>query len=358
MTSPRPVRVGGFATLAALVFTCALGVSASAAESKGDRARWLKDWRANNPVWRGVHLPAFSDAAAAEVGEALPMLKAVGMNVLVLEVDCFFEFAKRPDLRGDRFVTRARAGALATACRERGIRLIPQFNCLGHQSEGKRNQPLLARHPEYDETPGQFPDNQGIYCRSWCPQAPGLMTNVTGLIDEILEAFQADAFHVGMDEVFFIASEHCPRCKGGNPAQIFARAVNDLHAHIVGKRKCEMLMWGDRLLDAKALGYSKWEASENGTAPAVDLIPKDIIICDWHYDARANYPSVPYLLEKGFRVWPAGWQPLEAARAFSRFAKSVQHPNRLGYLATTWGKVRPAGAAEWPPVMQVLREWE
>jgi len=131
-----------------------------------------------------------------------------------------------------------------------------------------------------------------------------------------------------------------------------------LHAHIVGKQKVEMLIWGDRLLDAKTLGYSEWDASTNRTAGAIKLIPKDIIVCDWHYGKRADYPSVPLLLENGFRVWPSGWQPLEATRAFSRFARQQKTERLIGYLCTTWGKVKIPGAAEWPPIVEVLREWK
>ena len=177
------------------------------------------------------------------------------------------------------------------------------------------------------------------------------------LIDELIDSFGADAFHTGMDEVFLIGSEHCTRCRGQDPAKLFAKSVNDLHRHIVGGRKVEMLLWGDRLLDSKALGYSKWEAAQNGTAPALELIPRDIIVCDWHYGNQRDYPSVRMLLDKGFRVWPAGWQPLEAAVAFSKFSRSVQNPRLLGYLSTTWGRVKIAEASEWPPLVQALELW-
>jgi hypothetical protein len=36
-------------------------------------------------------------------------------------------------------------------------------------------------------------------------------------------------------------------------------------------------MWGDRLIDANEISYGEWEASKNETAPAIELIPKDII---------------------------------------------------------------------------------
>ncbi|MDB6021495.1 MAG: hypothetical protein JWQ04_1352, partial [Pedosphaera sp.] len=209
-----------------------------------------------------------------------------------------------------------------------------------------------------DETPGQFPDNKKIYCRSWCPQNPEVNKVVFALVDEMIDAFEADAFHVGMDEVFIMASEYCPRCRGGDPAKLFAKAVNDFHQHIVGDRKIEMLMWGDRLLDAKTLGYSEWEAATNRTPPAINLIPKDIIICDWHYEKQKNYASVPLLLEKGFRVWPSGWQPLTNSQTFSAFSRRQNDLRLIGYLCTTWGKAKITNAADWPPIVEILKDWK
>lgn len=348
-----PIRLAWWFGLAGLAAGCRTGAPVADA-----RANWLSSWRATNPVWRGVHLSAQNDRQAGQLLQALPQLAAAGVNVLVLEVDYDFEFESHPEVRGAEFISRAQAHELARAARTNGIRLIPQLNCLGHQSWGKTTGPLLERHPEFDETPGQFPENKGIYCRSWCPQNPDVNRFVCALIDDLIDGFEADAFHVGMDEVFLMASEYCPRCRGSDPAKLFAQQVQALHGHIVGERKREMLMWGDRLLDAKALGYSKWEASANHTQGAIDLVPKDIIVCDWHYEKQSEYLSVPWLLEKGFRVWPSGWQPLAAAQAFSAYARAQRNPRMLGYLATTWGKVRIPETADWPPVAEVLKEWK
>ena len=321
-------------------------------------ATWIESWKATNSTWRGVHLSVQSGDQAKALIEAMPRLASVGVNVIIAEVDYSFEFQSHPEVRSDRYVTKAEAQELSRAAHSYGIRLIPQLNCLGHQSWSKNTLPLLAKHPEFDETPGQFPENKGIYCRSWCPQHPEINAFVFALIDELIDAFDADAFHVGMDEVFLICSEFCPRCKNGDRAKLFAKAVNDLHGHIVGKRKVEMLMWADRLLDASKMGYSEWEASKNGTEGAVELVPHDIILCDWHYEKRDSYSSLPFFLAKGFRVWPSGWQPLESNLAFSRFALKQKDPRRLGYLCTTWGKTRIANAAEWPPIVEVLKEWK
>lgn len=294
---------------------------------------------------------------ADTLANVFPKLASNGVNVVIAEIDYAYEFQSHPEVRGKGFITRAQARGLTAAAHAQGIRLIPQLNCLGHQSWSKNTLPLLAQHPEFDETPGRFPENKGIYCRSWCPQNPDVNRFVFDLIDELIDGFQADAVHVGMDEVFILASEYCPRCKGGDPAKLFAKAVNDLHRHIVTERKVRMLMWGDRLLDANQLKFSEWEASKNGTQGAADLIPKDIVICDWHYEKRDVYPSVPFLSEKGFRVWPSGWQPLDATEAFSGYAAQQKNPSIVGYLCTTWGKVKIKDAADWPCLVEPLKKW-
>jgi hypothetical protein len=347
-------------TILFLIASLALATSArigSAADSISP-SDTLKSAPGKDRVLRGVHLMMGSDAQAASLQEQLPKLAALGVNALILETDYNFEFKSHPELSSRGCVTAARAHQLATEARRLGIRLIPQINCLGHQSWSKTTLSLLVKYPQFDETPGQYPNNTNIYCRSWCPQNPDVNKVIFALVDELVNAFEADAFHVGMDEVFLIASEYCPRCRGGDPAKLFAKAVNDLHGHIVKERKWEMLMWADRLLDAKTMGYGEWESAKNGTAGAVDLIPKDIILCDWHYELRTNYPSVPFLAGKGFRVWPAGWKSLPAAKAFSEFSRRENNPNVLGYLCTTWGAVKVPALAEWPPLTDVIKEWK
>lgn len=292
---------------------------------------------AERELWRAVHImapnPDGLPLLEKAVAEKLAPLK---VNVIVFEVNYKFAYRSHPELRMEPALSYENARSFSELCRQLGIRLIPEFNCLGHQSWGKTTFPLLVKYREFDETPNIPLDNPGIYCRSWCPLHPKVNEVVFALMDELLEAFQADAFHVGMDEVFLIASDQCPRCRGKNPAELFAKAVNDYHENLVKKRKVEMLMWGDRLLDDKVMGYGKWEASQNGTAPAIDIIPKDIIICDWHYGLRQEYPSIPYFQQKGFRVISASWKDEKAALSFLNYSRKVATEKWLGHMCTTW----------------------
>jgi Glycosyl hydrolase family 20, catalytic domain len=311
-------------------------------------------------TWRGVHVPVRNNQQLMALERELPQLAAAGMNVVVVEVNYNFDFKSHPELRLPEYITKAKAREFTAAARKLGIRVIPEFDCLGHQSWKGTTFPLLAKYPQLDETPGKFLNNQGIYCRSWCPQNPKVYQIVFSLIDEIADAFQAKMFHVGMDEVFIIGDKSCPRCHDQDPAKLFAECVNRLYEHITVERKMQMLMWGDRLLDARTMGGHMYEESMNGTWPAVDMIPKDIIICDWHYDYHTNYPSVPFFLSKGFRVWPSGFQPLAATKAFSDFSlrQRAHNQNVIGYLCTTWSVALTNGdLGTWPPITRILPDW-
>jgi hypothetical protein len=177
---------------------------------------------------------------------------------------------------------------------------------------------------------------------------PRVYQIVYALVDEIVDAFGADTLHVGMDEVFLIGHEASPSTKGKDPAEVYAKAVNDMYAHVVKKRGLQMIMWGDRLIDAERYDYGEWEASKNNTWPAIYMIPKDVIIADWHYEARDSYPSLSLFLDKGFRVLPTSYKEVEASRRLIEQSQALKHPGILGHLFTSWSK--PDKLAEWPPL--------
>ena len=318
-------------------------------------------WQRGTPKlaapWCALHLLNFtSDSSLIRLEAQLPQLAAAGVNMLILEVDYGFSWRSHPELRGSaRPITRAGARRFVKACRRQGIALVPEFQCFGHQSWAGTTFALLTRYPEFDLTPGAYPGNKGIYCREWDPLNPKVHATVFNLLDELIEAFDADMLHVGMDEVFLIGDSLSPATFGKNPASVFTGVVKDLHRHIVGKRHKQMMMWGDRLIDGEKYDLGEWEAAKNGTAAAVDSIPKDIIICDWHYELRQEYPSLPMFLEKGFQVLPTSWKNAEAAGALFHYSASLNHPRMLGHLFTLWSGKRDS-LAWWPPLAQLGRQ--
>jgi len=290
---------------------------------------------------RGLHcnVPSKRDLASCIefIRDSLPK---EGVNTLIMEFNYGYNYQSRTEFADPSALGKEEVKEIVKACREAGIELIPQINCLGHQSWGKRNGALLAKHPEFDETPGKYPNNEGIYCRSYCPLHPEVHKVVFDLIDELAEACEAKSFHVGMDEVFIIADEDCPRCRGKDPAELFAGEVKLLHEHLkeIG---CRMWMWGDRFIDGKATGIGEWEASENATHPAIENVPKDIVICDWHYGKAYETPG--FFAEKGFGVVACPWKDSAVALAQLEHVRAVRSGKdkavagrALGMVQTTW----------------------
>jgi hypothetical protein len=308
--------------------------------------------------WRALHVISYNDdESLARLEGQLPQLAELGINCLILEVNYRFQFDSHPELRqGERQISKQGAERLVRTCRQHGIELVPQFQCLAHQSWAKTTFPLLTKYPELDLTPGAFPNNEGLYCREWDPMNPKTNEIVFALVDELVDAFAARAFHVGMDEVFLLANEHAASTKNLDPAEVFAKVVIDLHAHIVGRRGLVMLMWADRLIDGERLDMGEWEASKNGTAAAVDKIPKDVILCPWHYELREAYESLPMFMDKGFTILPASWKNTEATLALIRYGRTHQTADRLvGHIFTTWSN-RPDNWAELEPMVKGLAE--
>lgn len=214
-----------------------------------------------------------------------------GVNTLLLLVDYNYEYQSYPQLRAPDALTKAQIKKIVKACRDNKIRIIPQINLLGHQSWSNNLNPLLTHFPEFDETPHVkmpekyvWPNDDALYCKSYCPLHPDVHKVIFALVDEICDVFETDAFHAGM---------------------------------------------------------GIWEASYNFTWRAVDMIPNDVVICDWHYERPDQTPV--YFAMKGFRVITCPWRtPLTALiqaddmARWRKYATKEMKPRYYGMMQTTW----------------------
>lgn len=275
-----------------------------------------------------------------------------GVNTLILRVDFNYAFKSHPELRDSVALSKRDVKKLVAACREHGIQIIPQINLLGHQSWAGEIGNLLRVYPEFDETPWvkmpaeyKWPNEDGLYCKSYCPLHPDVHNVVFALVDEIMEVFEAKAFHAGMDEVFYLGEEKCPRCAGRDKSVLFANEVQTIRDHLAA-RGWELWIWGDRLIDGYTTGIGMWAASYNDTHRAVDLIPRDVVIFDWQY-TRDNQTAVYFAL-KGLRVVTCAWDhPDVAVSQVENLFKSRAISNKelkgryYGIAHTVWSGPTP-----------------
>ncbi len=269
------------------------------------------------------------------------------INTLMLRVDFGYQYKSHPELVQTNALSGTEIKKIVSACRQHNIRIIPQVNLLGHQSWATRTGKLLEAYPQFDETPHvkmpaeyKWPNEDSLYCKSYCPLHPDVHKVVFAIMDEICEAFESDAFHAGMDEVFYISDDKCPRCSGKDKAVLFAGEVKKIRDHLALNKR-ELWIWGDRLLDGRATGVGMWEGSYNNTHRAIDMIPNDVVICDWHYE-RADKTAV-YLAMKGFRVITCPWRNPEVTKmqvrdmfAFRKESAAPLNGRFYGMMQTVW----------------------
>jgi hypothetical protein len=269
------------------------------------------------------------------------------VNILILRVDYGYKYESHPELRDSIALSKKDVKKLVAVCKKHNIRIIPQINLLGHQSWAGRVGNLLKAYPEFDETPDvkmpekyEWPNADGLYCKSYCPLHPDVHKVVFDVVDEICDVFETDAFHAGMDEVFYIGEEQCPRCSGKDKAELFAGEVWTIRNHLADKDR-QLWIWGDRLIDGKTTGIGEWEGSYNNTYRAVDMIPKDVIICDWHYERPDQTPI--YFAMKGLSVVTCPWRmPDNAVRQaqdmvkFREYSTPEMKEHFMGMVQTVW----------------------
>lgn len=274
--------------------------------------------------------------------------------------------------------------------KRKGIKIIPALQVLSHQNGGVLSQvypEFMLSEPEWKE---------GLYYRSInCVEVDGVVYNcstahtsslsnkpgyganwqnywitynrrtrdpfnqqaeqmVFGMIDELIETFTVDgekpeAIHIVTDELYNWLN--CPEeCNGMSSAEVFAIVITNVYNHIKENNPDMDIIMSADMLD------ENWNGGREVTpvAGAIDLLPKDIILNDWRYEATSYYgydyanktfPSVGKYMDKGYNVIVSPWRDPEAAEELiwtgktqelrtGRF-KGVIYNSLLGYLNNT-----------------------
>ncbi len=270
-----------------------------------------------------------------------------GFNMIVLQVRYRYQFKKHPEVWGYDPLSYEDVKALLAVCKKHNIKLVPKMNLIGHQS-GFPNEPtdgilhghndtssdipdgLLRAYPSFDEQPGV---REVFYARSICLSSRPARIVVCELIDELMDVFEADCIHIGCDEALNVGL--CPECSKKSKGELIADWVGALNDH-VKKRGGTVMMWGDRLLSTEETGYDCWDSDGNGTHKALEMLPRDIVICDWHYNKYEKYTSVDIFGQAGFKIMVSPWRDKERLESFLQYAAENDRGHVIGTLMTTW----------------------
>ncbi len=224
----------------------------------------------------------------------------------------------------------------------KGMEVIPEIKLLTHQEKlFQNNFPLLMFNKStYDPRKGPVYEKTAL------------------LLNEIVEITHAPALHIGHDEVAGYNPSWVEKwlCMGEAilPAELFLQDVLHIHDYLKN-RGIETWMWGDMLISPEEfpeMFASELHGGSVGYGKALRAkLPKDIVICDWHYsDDQPDFPSLAVMQKEGFRVIGTTWKKPRTIDNFSRYA--AQH-HAYGMMATTWFHVQ---RKEWDVVERIIRE--
>ena len=274
-------------------------------------------------------------------------LAPCGFNMIILQVRYRYQFKRHPEVWGYDPLSLSDVKKLLAVCKKNNIKLVPKMNLIGHQS-GIHNEPtdgilhghnkissdisdgLLRAYPDFDE---QYGESEILYARSICLSSKGARMIICELIEELMNAFEADSIHIGCDEGFNLGI--CSECVKAPKAELIANWINSIN-DFVKSRGGKVLIWGDRLISTDETGYNEWEASSMGTERARELLSKDIVVCDWHYNLEKSYCSVDIFGKSGFEILVCPWHNRAGAEAFINYAKGHDKGHIKGLLMTTW----------------------
>jgi len=270
----------------------------------------LRDYRAFHQVW--------------DAREFIDLAEMLHMNAVIIQVDNAIKFDSAPGVGRNDALQKDTLRALVKYAREAGLEVIPLVETFSHQDV------LLC--PAYP--------NLCLDKSTYDPSNPKVYTRLFGIIDEILEIFEPKYMHIAHDEIR--AFSNIPKEKA---AELFLSDVRKIHAHLKEKN-VQTMMWAGMLLSSTQFpGQDNCNGLLGSTYALIDSLPKDIILMDAHYRQRKlDFPTVDYLISKGFQVVGCVYDDPKKADNFGRFPVAN---NFSKYVAGKDGKFLGMTVALW-----------
>ncbi|GAB4323177.1 MAG: hypothetical protein Kow0059_18440 [Candidatus Sumerlaeia bacterium] len=281
----------------------------------------VRDWPALD--FRGIHCLSAKNGGD-EIAKAVRTLMARHkINTLVWQCD-YIIWDHAPELEHPEFgMTKSEARKVIEAARAANIELIPLVPSLGHSEW------IFVNNHNLDIAE----DTEQPYAYS--PVVPRTYEFIFAIYQEALDFFQPRRFHIGHDEVTMLGRfPHRSSESGLSVTELIMFDTLKLYRWFKA-RGVQMMLWGDMFIHSS-------EASDAGLAPSLwdarvrrELLPRDVIVCDWHYQALPpeRYVSLNLFKNEGFPTIACPWYRPTNIRNLTLQAVNT---GCEGLLQTTW----------------------
>ncbi|MBQ6246995.1 MAG: family 20 glycosylhydrolase [Kiritimatiellae bacterium] len=297
----------------------------------------VRDWP--DTAFRALHICAFPEYSPVRIERVIRMAAYYKFNYVILESWGVFRSERHP-WHGwrDGWLTPAECRRLASLAKDLGVTLVPFFNVFGHATAARGR---TGKNAILDVSPEYQPLFEPVEGFNWCISNPEARHVIRDLVGELHEAFERPPyFHLGCDEAEPPSCAIC--CAPGYGARV-AEHVRSM-AEFVRSLGARPMMWHDMLLRS---GSEKWRGLEaNGsdeTVALLETLPKDTIICDWHYGPASgdglHAASLDHFISHGFDTMTCPWDDPGGIAAQCGFARQ----RGLGVICTTWNHLATYG---------------
>ncbi|MCM8813802.1 MAG: beta-N-acetylhexosaminidase [Candidatus Omnitrophica bacterium] len=223
---------------------------------------------------------------------------------------------------------------------------------LRHAYGVSHNRPTrVMRLPQGRIDPGQVvlisydcivPFHPAEWMTPYCPSEPRTYAVFSGVLRDVIGALRPRYVSIGHDDIFGMCRDSRCRKRNLSPAALLAEDVQGLVSCV---RQIDpavrVMMWDDMLNPWHTGGVPDFQVSYSGapgaTGGALDLVPPDVILLSWWYDAQdlqKKMEKTPALYAaKSFEYLGAGWKE-ESLQLWAR--KVEGQPACRGLLVTTW----------------------
>ena len=288
-------------------------------------------------LFRGMHICWFPETPAWEIEKQIRLAAYYKFNYVGLGFWGNLKLESHPEFSWDECaVEQTEVSRLVKLAKELGVTLIPQANLFGHASDSRVSSgkhALLSFHPEYASL--FEPDGW-----TWCLSNRATRKYLTDIVCEIYELFENPPyFFLGFDEAYNAKS--CALCRRSDYRKLVKEHLLYFY-DLLKQRGSRVLLSHDMLLsrnDARWEGYITSGNPEFGLGNLYEVVPKDVIICDWQYDypeidgESPTWPTMKFFQENGFEVIVLPWLNAQGTASLGKFAAKE---NLLGVFATSW----------------------
>ena len=250
--------------------------------------------------WPDFDRRGYFFSMAGRTRQSLPNLKKMldafsqlKINWIMLDLGHSFPFKNNPLTLRENSLTEDDVRTIIKWCKERHIEITPTIQFWSHAQ-------WMTYHPDWDKM------KEGEPARRWvsqpCPECKEPYELLRMSVNEHIDLFKPRALFLMMDEFYLGPFNKCPKCKGKNTFEQFARIVK-FGEDLCLERGVTPLVCHDSFLDYPFLGWNF------GTKLLKRLNPKTRVVF-WDYGDRINEEIMVKFREHGIIGHSVNGKPL------------------------------------------------